>query len=183
MVGHSTGGGEVARYIGRHGTDLVARTVHIAAVPPHLAQSTDNPEGAPRELFDGLRRNLLGDRAEFFRGLAMPFFGYNRTGAKVSQGQVDLFWRQGMMGGIKNEYDSIKAFSETDFSADLKKMTIPTLVVQGDDDQIVPIDLASRRSIKILPHGILHEVAGAPHGLTVTHADEVNASILAFIEG
>ena len=183
LVGHSTGGGEVARYIGRHGTGRVARAALIAAVPPHLAQSADNPHGAPMEVFNGLRQNVLGDRAEFFRGLAMPFFGYNRPGAHISQGQVDSFWRQGMMGGVKAEYDCIKAFSETDFTADLKKMTMPTLVMQGDDDQIVPIDLASRQSVKILPHGTLKEVPGAPHGLTVTHADQVNAELMTFIRG
>ena len=183
MVGHSTGGGEVARYIGRHGTGRVAKAILISAVPPHLAQAADNSQGAPMEVFDGLRQNLVGDRAEFFKGLAMPFFGYNRPGAKVSQGQIDSFWAQGMMGGVKPEYDCIKAFSETDFTDDLKKMTIPTLLLQGDDDQIVPIDLSSRRSIKILPHGALKEVAGAPHGLYVTHADQVNADVLAFIKG
>jgi len=183
LVGHSTGGGEVARYIGRHGTARVARAALIAAVPPHLAQSADTPHGAPMAVFDGLRQNVLGDRAEFFRGLAMPFFGYNRPGAHISQGQVDSFWRQGMMGGVKAEYDCIKAFSETDFTADLKKMAVPTLVMQGDDDQIVPIDLASRQSVKILPHGTLQEIPGAPHGLTVTHADRVNAELMAFIRG
>ena len=183
MVGHSTGGGEVVRYIGRHGTQRVARAALIAAVPPHLAQATDNPHGAPMQVFDGLRQNVLGDRAEFFRGLAMLFFGYNRPGARVSQGQVDSFWRQGMMGGVKAEYDCIKAFSETVFTTDLKKMTVPTLVLQGDDDQIVPIDLASRQSVKLLPHGTLQEIAGAPHGLTVTHADQVNAKLMAFIKG
>ena len=181
MVGHSTGGGEVARYIGRHGTTRVARAVLIAAVPPHLAASADNPHGAPMAVFDGLRQNVLGDRAEFFRGLAMPFFGYNRAGAQVSQGQVDSFWRQGMMGGVKAEYDCIKALSETDFTADLKKMTVPTLLLQGDDDQIVPIELSSRQSVKLLPHGTLDEFPGAPHGLTITHADQVNAKLMSFI--
>ena len=182
LVGHSTGGGEVARYIGRHGIGRVARAALIAAVPPHLARSANNTHGAPMEVFDGLRQNVLGDRAEFFRGLAMPFFGYNRSGAHVSQGQVDSFWRQGMMGSVKAEYDCIKAFSETDFTSDLKAMRIPTLVLQGDDDQIVPIDLASRQSAKILPHGILKEIKGAPHGLTVTHADQVNTELMAFLK-
>ena len=183
LVGHSTGGGEVARYIGRHGTRRVARAALIAAVPPHLARSVDNPHGAPMEVFDELRQNVMGDRADFFRGLATPFFGYNRTGAHVSQGQIDSFWRQGMMGGVKAEYDCIKAFSETDFTSDLKKMVVPALVLQGDDDQIVPIDLASRESVKILPHGTLKEIPGAPHGLTVTHADHVNAELMTFIQG
>lgn len=182
MVGHSTGGGEVARYIGRHGTARVAKAVLISAVPPYFAHSEDNPEGAPMSVFDGLRASVVGDRAQFFRDLPMAFFGYNRPGAKMSQGQVESFWSQGMMGGLKCEYDCIAAFSETDFRADLKKMTMPTLLIQGDDDQIVPISLASRRSIKILPHGILKEYAGAPHGLCVTHADKVNADLLEFIK-
>lgn len=182
MVGHSTGGGEVARYIGRHGAARVSRAVLIAAVPPHLVQSANNPAGAPMSVFDGLRQNLVGDRPEFFRGLAMPFFGYNRPGAKPSQGQIDSFCAQGMMGSIKAEYDCIKAFSETDFTTDLRKMTVPTLLLQGDDDQIVPIDLSSRRSVKLLPHGTLRELPGVPHGLCVTHADQVNAEILKFLK-
>ncbi len=180
MVGHSTGGGEVARYIGRHGTARVSKAVLISAVPPYLAQSPTNPEGAPMSVFDGLRASLIADRAQFFKELALPFFGYNRPGAKVSQGQIDSLWQPGMIGSVKGQYDSIKAFSETDFREDLKKMTIPTLLLQGDDDQIVPIDLASRRSIKILPKATLKEIPGAPHGLCVTHADQVNAALLAF---
>jgi non-heme chloroperoxidase len=183
MIGHSTGGGEVARYIGRHGVSRVAKAVLISAVPPHLAQSPDNPQAAPMSVFDGLRQGVLADRPGFFKGLAMPFFGYNRPGAKVSDGQVEFFVQQGMMGGVKGQYDCIKAFSETDFTADLKAMTIPTLLLQGDDDQIVPIDLASRRSIKILPHGTLEEIAGAPHGLYATHTDQANAALAAFIKG
>lgn len=181
MVGHSTGGGEVARYIGRHGTERVAKAVLIAAVPPHMLQTPSNPQAAPMSVFDGLRQGLVADRSEFFKNLAMPFFGYNRDGAKSSQGQIDLFWMQGMMGGIKCEYDCIEAFSETDFTDDLKKMTIPTLVLHGDDDQIVPIDIASRKTVKILPNGTLKEYAGAPHGVAVTHADQVNADLLAFL--
>jgi non-heme chloroperoxidase len=182
MVGHSTGGGEVARYIGRHGVSRVAKAVLISAVPPHLAASPTNPVGAPMDVFNGLRQGLLADRPAFFQGLAMPFFGYNRPGAKISQGQIDFFCQQGMMGGIKAEYECINAFSESDFTADLQKMTVPTLLLQGDDDQIVPIDLASRRSIKILPKAALKEIAGAPHGLCVTHAEQVNAALLAFIK-
>lgn len=182
MVGHSTGGGEVARYIGRYGTSRVAKAVLISAVPPHMAKSPTNPQGAPMDVFDGLRKNLVGDRADFFRGLAMPFFGYNRPNAKVSQGQIDSFWSQGMMGSVKAEYDCIKAFSETDFTTDLQKMSIPTLLLQGDDDQIVPIDLASKRSIKILPKGTIKIYPGAPHGMCVTHADQVNADLLAFLK-
>jgi non-heme chloroperoxidase len=147
-----------------------------------MLQMPSNPQAAPMSVFDDLRSNLLGDRAALFKGLAMPFFGYNRPNAKVSQGQVDYFWLQGMMGSLKGEYDCIKAFSETDFTADLKKMTIPTLLLQGDDDQIVPIDIASRRSVKILPNATLKEYAGAPHGMCVTHADKVNADLLAFIK-
>ncbi len=182
MIGHSTGGGEVARYIGRHGNQRVAKAVLISAVPPYFAQSASNPDGAPISVFDGLRSSLVADRAQFFRELAMPFFGYNRTGAKISQGQIDSFWKQGMSGSVKGEYDCIKAFSETDFREDLKKMTMPTLLIQGDDDQIVPIDLASRRQIKVLPHATLKEYPGAPHGLCVTHADRVNADLLAFLK-
>ncbi len=182
MVGHSTGGGEVARYIGRHGTQRVAKAVLISAVPPYFAHSAANPEGAPMGVFDGLRASMTADRAQFFKELAMPFFGYNRPGAKVSQGQIDSFWLQGMMGSAKGEYACIKAFSETDFREDLKRMTIPTLLIQGDDDQIVPIDLASRRSIKMLPQGTLKEYPGAPHGLCVTMADRVNADLLAFFK-
>ena len=182
MVGHSTGGGEVARYVGRHGTARVAKAVLISAVPPHMVQTATNPNSAPMSVFDGLRASLVADRAGFFKELAMPFFGYNRAGAKVSQGQIDSFWLQGMTGSLKSEYDCVKAFSETDFSADLKRMTIPTLVLQGDDDQIVPIDIASRRSVNILPNARLKEYAGAPHGLCVTHADQVNADLLAFLK-
>jgi len=183
MIGHSTGGGEVARYIGRHGTSRLSKAVLISAVPPHMAQTPTNPNSAPMSVFDGLRASLIGDRARFFKELAMPFFGYNRPDAKVSQGQVDSFWLQGMMGSLQGEYDCINAFSETDFTDDLKKMTIPTLLLQGDDDQIVPIDIASRRSVKILPNATLKEYAGAPHGMCVTHADRVNADLLAFLKG
>ena len=183
MIGHSTGGGEVARYIGRHGTSRVSKAVLISAVPPHMAQTPTNPNSAPMSVFDGLRSSLVADRAGFFKELAMPFFGYNRPNAKVSQGQIDSFWLQGMMGSLQGEYDCIKAFSETDFTDDLKKMTIPTLLLQGDDDQIVPIDIASRRSVKILPNASLKEYAGAPHGMCVTHADQVNADLLAFLKG
>jgi non-heme chloroperoxidase len=182
LVGHSTGGGEAARYIGRHGHSRISKAVLISAVPPHMLQTADNPQAAPISVFDGLRAGLTADRPGFFKDLAMPFFGYNRPGAKVSQGVVDSFWMQCMMGGIKGEYDSIKAFSETDFTGDLKKMSMPTLVIQGDDDQIVPIDIASRKSIKILPKGTLKIYPGAPHGLCVTLADKINADLLAFLK-
>ncbi len=166
----------------RHGTSCVSKAVLISAVPPHMAQTPTNPNSAPMSVFDGLRSSLLADRAGFFKELSMPFFGYNRPNAKVSQGQIDSFWLQGMMGSLQGEYDCIKAFSETDFTDDLRKMTIPTLLLQGNDDQIVPIDIASRRSVKILPNASLKEYAGAPHGMCVTHADQVNADLLAFLK-
>ncbi|MCW6508780.1 alpha/beta fold hydrolase [Lichenifustis flavocetrariae] len=182
LVGHSTGGGEVARTIGRHGTSRIAKAVLISAVPPHMAKTDANPEGAPMAVFDGLRASLIGDRAQFYRELPMAFFGYNRPNAKVSQGQIDSFWAQGMMGSAKSQYDCIKAFSETDFTGDLKKITVPSLIMQGDDDQIVPIQIASLRTIKVVPHGTLKVYPGAPHGLCVTHADQVNADLLAFLK-
>lgn len=182
LVGHSTGGGEVARTIGRHGTSRIAKAVLISAVPPHMLKTEANPEGAPMAVFDGLRASLVGDRAQFYRELPMAFFGYNRPNAKVSQGQVDFFWAQGMMGSAKSQYDCIKAFSETDFTGDLKKITVPSLIMQGDDDQIVPIQIASLRTIKAVPHGTLKVYPGAPHGLCVTHADQVNADLLAFLK-
>jgi non-heme chloroperoxidase len=182
MVGHSTGGGEVARYIGRHGTARVKKAVLIAAVPPHMAQTADNPDAAPMSVFDGLRDGLVGDRPAFFEGLAMPFFGYNRPGAAASKGQIGSFVRQGMLGGFKGIYDCIKAFSETDFTGDLLQMTIPTLVLHGDDDQIVPIDIAARKQAKLLPRGTLKVYTGAPHGMCVTHANQVNADLLDFLK-
>jgi non-heme chloroperoxidase len=181
LVGHSTGGGEVARYIGRHGLRRVAKAVLISAVPPHMLKSSTNPDGAPMEVFDGLRSGIAADRSSFFKGLATPFFGFNRPNTTSSQAAIDSFWMQGMLGGIKGQYDSIKAFSETDFTADLRKMTIPTLVMQGDDDQIVPIGIASLRSVKILPKATLKIYPGAPHGLYVTHAEKVNADLLEFV--
>jgi non-heme chloroperoxidase len=182
LVGHSTGGGEVARYVGRHGHSRISKAVLISSVPPHMLQTAGNPDAAPMSVFDGLRAGVTADRPGFFKDLAMPFFGYNRPTAKVSQGVIDSFWMQCMMGGIKGEYDCIKAFSETDFTDDLKKMSMPTLVIQGDDDQIVPIGIASRKSIKILPHGTLKVYPGAPHGLCVTLADQINADLLAFLK-
>jgi non-heme chloroperoxidase len=182
MVGHSTGGGEVARYIGRHGTARVAKAVLIGAVPPHMLQTPDNPVAAPMSVFDGLRQGMIADRSAFFQDLAVPFFGYNRADAKVSQGQISSFWKQGMMGGVKAEFDCIKAFSETDFTEDLKAMTVPTLVLHGDDDQIVPIDISSRKTVHLLPQGTLKEIAGAPHGMAATHADIVNAALLEFLK-
>jgi non-heme chloroperoxidase len=181
MVGHSTGGGEVTRYIGRHGTKRVSRAVLIAAVPPGLLKSPANPEGMPIELFDGLRTSLVNDRAQFYKEFAFPFFGANRPGAKVSQGILDQFWFWSMQGGLKNSYESVKAFSETDFRDDLKKFDIPTLLMHGEDDQIVPINISSRKSAKLVKAAEIY-YPGLPHGLTATHADIVNRDLLAFCE-
>jgi non-heme chloroperoxidase len=182
LIGHSTGGGEVARYIGRHGTHRVSKTVLISSVPPHMLKTDSNPDGAPMSVFDGLRAGVASDRADFFKNLAMPFFGYNRPNVKVSQGVLDSFFMQGMAGGIKSEYDCINAFSETDFTDDLRKISVPTLVIQGDDDQIVPIGIASLKTAKIVPNATLIVYPGAPHGLPVTHADKLNADLLAFLK-
>ena len=181
MVGHSTGGGEVTRYIGRHGTKRVSRAVLIAAVPPGLLKSPANPEGMPIELFDGLRTSLMNDRAQFYKEFAFPFFGANRPGAKVSQGTLDQFWLWSMQGGLKNSYESVKAFSETDFRDDLKKFDIPTLLMHGEDDQIVPINISSRKSAKLIKAAEIH-YPGLPHGLTATHSEIVNRDLLAFCE-
>jgi non-heme chloroperoxidase len=183
LVGHSTGGGEVARYIGRHGNDRVAKSVLIAAVPPLMLQTDENPEGLPLKNFDDLRTGVHDDRSGFFEGLAMPFFGYNRPAAKVSQGVIDSFWAQGMLGSIRGMYECIKQFSETDFTADLQRITVPTLLIHGDDDQIVPIVASSAKTVKIVPDVQLKIYEGAPHGLCVTLADRVNADLLGFIEG
>jgi non-heme chloroperoxidase len=181
LVGHSTGGGEVARVIGRHGTSRVSKAVLISAVPPHMAKRESNPNGAPMSIFDGLRAGYAANRSQFCKDLAMPFFGFNRADAKVSQGTIDAFWLQSMMGGAKPHYDCIKAFSETDFTEDLKKMTVPTLLLHGDDDQIVPIQIASDKSQKLIPHATLKVYPGAPHGMCVTLADKVNADLLEFL--
>jgi len=183
IVGHSTGGGEVARYIGRHGTKRVAKAVLLGAVPPQMLKTETNPGGLPREVFDGIRAGVLADRSQFFKDLSTPFYGYNRAGAKISEGVRDSFWRQGMQVSIKGAYDCIKQFSETDFTADLKKFDIPTLIVHGDDDQIVPIGAAGMLSAKIVPNATLKVYAGAPHGLAQTRQDEFNADLLAFIKG
>ncbi len=181
MIGHSTGGGEVARYIGRHGTARVGKAVLISAVPPHMLQTPGNPVAAPMSVFDGLRAALISDRAQFYKDFPMVFYGYNK-GVKPSQGQVDSFFMQGMMGGLAGQYDCIAAFSETDFTGDLRKMTIPTLLLHGIDDQVVPIDIASRKSARILPKATLVEIEGAPHGMCVTHADRINAELLTFLQ-
>ena len=182
MVGHSTGGGEVARYLGRHGTKRVAKAVLIGAVPPLMLKTDNNPEGLPLSVFDGLRASLVGDRSEFYKELSLPFYGYNRPGAKISEGVRDNFWLQGMIGSHKSQYDTIKAFSETDFTEDLKKIDIPVLVMHGDDDQIVPIVAAGLKSAKILKHATLKVYPGFPHGMCQIHAEQINADLLAFIK-
>lgn len=179
-VGHSTGGGEVARYIGRHGTQRVAKAVLISAVPPLMLKTAANPGGLPLEVFDGLRANMLADRSQFFKDLAMPFYGANRANSKVSQGLKDFFWLQGMLGGFKGLFDCIKEFSETDFTADLKKFDVPTLIIHGDDDQIVPIGAAALLSSKLIKGSQLKIYPGAPHGLCSTLKNKVNADLLAF---
>jgi non-heme chloroperoxidase len=183
LVGHSTGGGEVARYIGRHGTGRVARAVLIAAVPPMLLKTPANPEGLPLELFDGLRGSLAGDRSQFYKDLSVMFYGANRQGAKVSQGTLDQFWLWSMQAGLKNAYDCIKAFSETDFTDDLKKFDVPTLVLHGDDDQVVPVKESAVKSARLIKGARDIYYSGAPHGITATHQDRVNADLLAFIKG
>jgi len=180
MVGHSTGGGEVARYIGRHGTKRVAKAVLIGAVPPLLLKTPANPEGTPLEVFDGLRAGLAGDRGQFYKEFAIPFFGANRAGAKVPQSTLDQFWRLSMQAGLKNVYECVKAFSETDFTEDLKRFDIPTLLLHGEDDQIVPINDTARKTEKLVRGAKAIYYPGAPHGLTVTHQDKINADLLAF---
>jgi non-heme chloroperoxidase len=181
LVGFSTGGGEVARYVGRHGTGRVAKLALIAAVTPLMVKTRTNPDGLPVEVFDGLRAASLADRSKLYRDLASgPFFGFNRPGATASQGMIDSFWLQGMMSGHKNAYDSIKAFSETDLTDDLKKFDRPTLIVHGDDDQIVPIGASARAAAKLIPDATLKVYAGAPHGLADTHKERLNADLLAF---
>ena len=179
-VGHSTGGGEVARYIGRHGTQRVAKTVLISAVPPLMLKTNQNPDGLPIEVFDDIRSKLLSDRSQFFKDLPVPFFGANREASKVSQGLKDSFWFQGMQGGIKGLFDCIKAFSETDFTDDLKKIDVPTLIIHGDDDQIVPIKASAQKTAKLVNGAELKIYTGASHGLCSTHKDKVNADLLAF---
>lgn len=182
LVGHSTGGGEVARYIGRHGTSRVAGAVLISAVPPIMLKTESNPGGLPIQVFDDIREGTRADRSQYFKDLAVPFFGFNRPDAKISQGLIDSFWLQGMLGGIKGHYDCIKQFSETDFTEDLKKIDVPTLILHGDDDQIVPIDAAARLSAQIVPDATLKVYPGASHGMCVTEADKVNADLLAFLQ-
>ncbi len=180
-IGHSTGGGEVTRYIGRHGTTRVAKAVLIGAIPPLMLQTEKNPGGLPMSAFDELRTSMLTDRSQFFKELSAPFYGANRAGSNVSQGLRDFFWLQGMMGGHKPEYDCIKAFSETDLTEDLKRFDIPTLILHGDDDQIVPIGASAMMSSKIVKGAILKVYPGAPHGMCSTLKDKVNAELIAFL--
>jgi non-heme chloroperoxidase len=182
LVGHSTGGGEVARYIGRHGTKRVAKAVLISAVPPIMLKSPANPVGLPIEVFDQLRAAVLADRSQFFKDLSMQFYGYNRAGAKVSEGVRESFWLQGMMCGFPGAYLCIKQFSETDFTEDLKKIDVPTLILHGDDDQIVPIAAAGMLSSKIVKNAQLKVYKGAPHGMCTTLKDQVNADLLEFFK-
>jgi non-heme chloroperoxidase len=178
-VGHSTGGGEVARYIGRHGTKRVAMAVLIGAVPPLMLKTEKNPGGLPISVFDGIRAGVAGDRSQFYKDLTLPFYGYNRPGAKISEGVREHWWLQGMLGGVKPHYDCVKAFSETDFTEDLKKFDVPTLILHGDDDQIVPIGAAGLLSAKIVKNAKLKVYPGFPHGMCTTHADQINADLLA----
>ena len=181
LVGHSTGGGEVARYIGHHGTGRVAKAVLIAAVPPLMLQTAANPEGLPMEVFDGLRSGLAKDRSQFYKDLAIQFYGANRPSAEVSQGVLDQFWLWSMQAGRKNAYESIEAFSETDFTEDLNKFDVPTLVMHGEDDQIVPVHDSARKSARLIKGAKEIYYPGAPHGLTATLQDRVNADLLAFL--
>jgi non-heme chloroperoxidase len=181
LVGFSTGGGEVARYIGRHGAERLSKAALVSAVPPLMLKTEANPGGLPMDVFDGLRTASIANRSQLYKDLASgPFFGFNRKGAKSSQGLIDWFWMQGMLAGHKNTLDCIKAFSETDFTEDLKKFDIPTLIIHGDDDQVVPIGAAGQASAKLVKNAELRVYSGAPHGLTDTHKDKLNADLLAF---
>jgi non-heme chloroperoxidase len=182
MVGHSTGGGEVARYLGRHGSKRVAKAALISAVPPLMLKTDKNPGGLPLSAFDSLREALAANRGQFYKDITLPFYGYNRPGAKISEGIREHWWFQGMMGGVKAHYDCIKAFSETDFTEDLKKIDIPVQVMHGDDDQIVPIGAAGLMSAKILKNATLKVYPGFPHGMPTTNADQINADLLTFFK-
>lgn len=181
LVGHSTGGGEVARYIGRHGTKRVAKAVLIGAVPPLMLKTAANPEGLPLDVFDSIRAGLVQDRSQFYRDLALQFYGANRPGAKISQGILEQFWLWSMQSGLRNAYESVKAFSETDFNEDLKKFDVPTLILHGEDDQIVPVHDSAKKSERLIEGAKTIYYPGAPHGLTATHQDQVNADLLAFL--
>ena len=183
MVGHSTGGGEVARYVGRHGTSRVAKAVLVSAVSPLMLKTEANPDGLPIEVFDELRAGLIADPSQFYRDLAAPFFGANRPGSEVSQGAQDAFWFQSEQAGLKNAYECIKAFSEADLTEDLKRFDVPTLIIHGDDDQVVPIGASALISSKIVEDATLKVYEGAPHGLAVTHKDRLNDDLLTFVRG
>lgn len=182
MIGHSTGGGEVVRYLGRHGSNRVRKAVLIGAVPPLMLKTANNPAGTPIDVFDNIRAGVAGDRSQFYKDLTMPFYGFNRPGAKISEGVREHWWLQGMLGGVKPHYDCVKAFSETDFNEDLRKIDIPVLIMHGDDDQIVPIAASAQLSSKVLKNATLKVYPGYPHGMATTHAEEINRDILAFIE-
>jgi non-heme chloroperoxidase len=182
LVGHSTGGGEVTRYVGRHGTSRISKIVLIAPVVPLMLKTADNPEGVPIEVYDNLRKNTLLNRSEFLRQVAVPVYGFNRPSAKVSQGLIDSLWSMGMMGAINAEYACLKALSETDFTADLKKFDVPTLFIQGDDDQIVPLAISSMIASKLVKNSTLKVYPGAPHGIPQTMPEEINGDILSFLE-
>lgn len=182
MVGHSTGGGEVVRYIARHGQKRVAKVVLIAAVPPLMLKTEHNPGGLPMSIFDNIRVGVATDRSQFFKDMSIPFYGYNKPGAQISEGVRESFWLQGMQASIIGAYDCIKAFSETDQTEDLKKIDVPTLVIQGDSDQIVPIDNSGRLSVKLVKSGTLKVIPGAPHGLCTTHADIINEELMKFVK-
>jgi non-heme chloroperoxidase len=181
LVGHSMGGGEIARYIGRHGSKRVAKAVLIAAIPPLMLKTEANPDGLPIEAFDGIRASVLADRSQFFKDFTLPFYGYNRPDAKVSEGVRESYWRQGMNGSLKATFDCIKAFSETDFTEDLKKFDVPTLIIHGDDDQIVPIGISGLLSARLVKGATLKIYSGASHGLCTTHKDQVNQDLLEFV--
>ncbi|WP_283194327.1 alpha/beta hydrolase [Rhizobium sp. AN80A] len=183
MIGHSTGGGEVAHYLGRHGTKRVAKVVLVGAVPPLMLKTSDNPEGLPRDVFDGIRKGTALDRSQFFRDLSMPFYGFNRDGAKLNEGLRETFWLMGMAGGIKGEYDCIHEFSEVDYTDDLRKIDKPTLFIHGDDDQIVPIAAAALKAAKIVQGSVLTVYEGSAHGLAQLEPERFNADVLAFIKG
>jgi non-heme chloroperoxidase len=182
-VGHSTGGGEVTRYIGRHGTARVAKAVLVSAIPPLMLKTEANPGGLPIEVFDEIRAGVLADRSSYWKELANPFYGFNRSGAKISEGLRESFWLQGMMCGMPGAYDCIKAFSETDLTEDLKKIDVPTLILHGDDDQIVPIGASAMLSSKLVKGATLKVYPGLPHGMCSTHKDQINEDLLAFIKG
>ena len=182
LVGHSTGGGEVAHYIGRHGSKRVAKAVLIGAVPPLMLKTADNPGGLPMSVFDGIRTGVAANRSQFYLDLATPFYGFNRPNAQVSQGLIQDFWRQGMAGSIKGQYECIRQFSEVDYTDDLKKIDVPTLFLHGDDDQIVPIDASAKLASKLVKNATLKVYAGAPHGMCSTHVEQVNADLLSFLK-